>query len=262
MAISIPHLMLALKDAEKSKKSIEIAASISNYFSSQISCLTFHDNSQVLNSKFGAGKFSVERGSSSPSPKEISKVIKQKNPDLIILPISPVASEEGVVTASEANKLIDSFERMVLTVPETSENFDYTHIIVPIDTSFETRQKVPYAVALAKVFNATLHVIGVSNDKGKDAEFVIKNYTRQVYNNIEEKGIKCTLDVRLGGNPTNQILEYAKEKKAGMVMIMTEQETNLTSFFSGKYSEQMIKNSHIPVLSIHPKDLIISDARL
>lgn len=262
MAISIPHLMLALKDAEKSKQSLEIAASISNYFSSQISCLTYNENSQALNSKFGAGKFSVDKGSGSPSPKEISKIIKQKNPDLIILPVSTGTSDQGVVNASEANKLIDSFERMVLTVPDSNEVFDCTHIIVPIDTSFETRQKVPYAVALAKVFKATLHIIGVSNDKGKDAEFVIKNYTRQVCNNIEEKGLKCTLEVRLGGNPTNQILEYAKEKKAGMIMIMTEQETNLTSFFSGKYSEQMIKNSPIPVLSIHPKDLIISDARL
>jgi hypothetical protein len=47
-----------------------------------------------------------------------------------------------------------------------------------------------------------------------------------------------------------------------MVVIMTEQETNITSFFSGKYSQQMIKTSTIPVLSIHPKDLIVSDARL
>jgi hypothetical protein len=43
---------------------------------------------------------------------------------------------------------------------------------------------------------------------------------------------------------------------------MTEQEANLISFFSGKYSQQMIKNSPIPVLSIPPKDLIVSDARL
>jgi len=43
---------------------------------------------------------------------------------------------------------------------------------------------------------------------------------------------------------------------------MTEQETNFTSFFSGKYSQQMVKGSNMPVLSIHPKDLILSEARL
>jgi nucleotide-binding universal stress UspA family protein len=85
---------------------------------------------------------------------------------------------------------------------------------------------------------------------------------RQVCNNIEEKGIKFTSETRLGGNPTELVLEYAKEINAGLVVIMTEQETNFTSFFSGKYSQQMVKNSNIPILSIHPKDLIVSDARL
>jgi nucleotide-binding universal stress UspA family protein len=115
---------------------------------------------------------------------------------------------------------------------------------------------------VARSFNATLHVLGVSSDKGKDAQALVNNYTRQVCNNIDEKGLKNTIEVRLGGNPTAQILEYAKEKKAGLIVIMTEQEANLTSFFTGKYSEQMVKNSPIPVLSIHPRDLVVSEARL
>jgi nucleotide-binding universal stress UspA family protein len=85
---------------------------------------------------------------------------------------------------------------------------------------------------------------------------------RQVCNNIEEKGVNYVSETRLGGNPTDQVLAYSKEVNAGMAVIMTEQETNFTSFFSGKYSQQMVKNSNIPILSIHPKDLIVSDARL
>jgi nucleotide-binding universal stress UspA family protein len=85
---------------------------------------------------------------------------------------------------------------------------------------------------------------------------------RQVCNNIAEKGVPCTSSIQLGGNPTELILAYAKVKNADLITIMTEQETNIVSFFSGKYSEQMIKNSTVPVLSIHPKDLIVSDARL
>ncbi len=262
MAILIPSMMLAIKDAESGKEALQISKTIANYFNSTVNCLTFGDNSQDLASKFGPAKATIEKGTIGSASKDIHKVLNENNPDLLVLPVNQGTTNHGVVTTTEANKLIDTFERMVLTIPGTASSYDFTHIIVPIDTSFETRQKVPYAVAMAKAFNATLHIIGVSNDKGKDAEVVIKNYTRQVTNNIEEKGITCTLEIRLGGNPTAQIIDYAKEKKAGVIMIMTEQETNLTSFFSGKYSEQMIKNSPIPVLSIHPKDLIISDARL
>ncbi len=262
MAITIPSLMLAIKDAESAKQAVDISAAIAGYFNSQVNCLTFDNGTAALQAKFGNSKVTVDRGAAGSVVKEISRCLKDKNPDLVILPLTSSSSNAGTLSASDANKLIDTFERMVLTIPSGDQKYDLTQIIVPIDTSFETRQKVPYAVSMAKAFNATLHIVGVSNDKGKDAEVVIRNYTRQVSNNVEEKGINCTIEMRLGGNPTTQIIEFAKEKKAGLILIMTEQETNLTSFFSGKYSEQMIKTSPLPVLSIHPKDLIISDARL
>ena len=169
---------------------------------------------------------------------------------------------KGLVNSVEANKIIDHIERMVLTVPCVSQPFNFSKIVVPIDSSFETRQKVPYAISMARALGSTLEVIGVSNDKGKDTSVLINNYIRQVCNNIEEKGLKCSSEIRLGGNPTQQVMEYAKEIGAGMIVIMTEQETNFTSFFSGKYSQQLVKSSVVPVLSIHPKDLIVSEARL
>lgn len=263
MPILIPNFMLAVKDVGTSKQALAISAIIAHYFKSEVNCLTFDENTQTLQAKFGDAKVRINKAPSSAVVKELTKSLKDINPDLVILPITPAnGNGGGAMSAGEANKVIESFERMALTVPCNDQTFDMTHIIVPIDTSFETRQKVPYAVSMAKAFNATLHIVGVSNDKGKDAEVVIKNYTRQVCNNVEEKGVECTCEMRIGGNPTTQILDYAKEKKAGLILIMTEQETNLTSFFSGKYSEQMIKTSPVPVLSIHPKDLIISDARL
>ena len=262
MAILIPSFTVALKDAESNKQSLQIAASVASYFNSQVNCLVFGEQNQAISSKFLSSKFNFNEGKGNSIVKEIGSNLKEKNPDMLIVPVNQGNNTNGLISVSDANKIIDNFERIVLTVPESDTLLSMSQIVVPIDTSFETRQKVPYAVALAKAFRATIHIIGVSNDKGKDAEVIIKNYTRQVSNNIEEKGLQSTLEIRLGGNPTAQIIDFAKEKKAGLIMIMTEQETNFASIFSGKYSEQIIKNSPIPVLSIHPKDLIISDARL
>jgi nucleotide-binding universal stress UspA family protein len=196
------------------------------------------------------------------SEKDLIKTFKDSENDLLIVPISSDNQNEGFIHANEANKLIDKIERMVLTLPGNALNFNFSKIVVPIDSSFETRQKVPYAIGMAKALGSALYVLGVSNDKGKDSEVLINNYLRQVVNNIQEKGVVCESDIRLGGNPTDQLLAYSNEVNAGMAVIMTEQETNFVSFFSGKYSQQMVKNSNIPILSIHPKDLIVSDARL
>jgi hypothetical protein len=44
---------------------------------------------------------------------------------------------------------------------------------------------------------------------------------------------------------------------------MTEQEPQIGSFFLGKFAQQMINHSNIPVMSIAPReDLMISEAKL
>lgn len=254
MAILIPNFCIALKDGQSCDSAIHIAEKLQSYFNSKASAY-FLDN--VL----GSAPHTFQKVATH-TIKDLAKLFVDSESDLMILPLIGESSNMGVVNAVEANKVIDHLERMVLTVPCSSKDYKIDKIIVPIDSSFETRQKVPYAISMAKAFGAQLFVIGVSNDKSKDAEVLIKNYIRQVCLNIEEKGVSVEWEIRLGGNPTEQVLSYGKEIGAGMVVIMTEQETNITSFFSGKYSQQMIKTSTIPVLSIHPKDLIVSDARL
>jgi nucleotide-binding universal stress UspA family protein len=254
MAISITNLCVVLKDSKSCPDSILIAEKLQNYFKANV------DAFLVGNSKIGLpATFNLEEN---VTIKNIGKKFNASKNELIILPVIKGDSEKGLLTVAEAYHIIEHSERMVLTVPCSGAAFNLSTIVVPIDSSFETRQKVPYAIALARVFNATLHIVGVSNDKGKDSTVLINNYMRQVCNNIEEKGVKFVSESRLGGNPTDMVLAYSNEVNAGMAVIMTEQETNFISFFSGKYSQQMVKNSNIPILSIHPKDLIVSDARL
>ncbi|MFY8172695.1 MAG: universal stress protein [Sphingobacteriaceae bacterium] len=254
MAIVIPNFCIALKNALDCNAAMDVAVSLQRYFRSQVTAFTIGGGVSSL-----PPNYKVEQLA---SHKELAKHFVQTESDLMILPLSSVSSSAGVVNASDANKIIEHLERLVLTVPCNGQQFNYSKIVVPIDSSFETRQKVPYAIAMAKAFGSALVILGVSNDKSADTEVLINNYIRQVTTNIEENGVRCVSEVRLGGNPTQQVLDFAKEISAGMIVIMTEQETNLTSFFSGKYSQQMVKGSPIPVLSIHPKDLIVSDARL
>jgi nucleotide-binding universal stress UspA family protein len=254
MSVKLSNICLAIRDSKSCPSAIDLLSKLRSQFNAN--CLAITSDSTGLS--FGQGVEVVKIS----SEKEAINTIIKSNSDLVIVSITTDLGKQGLITAKDANSLIDKLEGVVLTIPASSSGLNFSSIIVPLDTSSETRQKVPYAVEFAKAFNATIHVIGVSSETGKDAEVLIKNYIRQVSNNIEEKGVRVTTDMRLGGNPTEKILVYAEEKSAGLIAIMTEQETSLASFFKGKYSEQMIKNSEVPVLSIHPKDLIVSEARL
>lgn len=194
--------------------------------------------------------------------KDLVTITEQINADLVIIPVTLNEKSTKSFTTSDACKFIDKVERLVLTIPDTVESIDFRKILIPIDTSFETRQKVPYAVRFGEESRALMHVYGVSGENGKDASILIQNYLRQVSNNLVEKGFDCEIESDLGGNPTDKAMAYAKEQQCGLIVIMTEQEVSFTTFFKGRYSDQMVRKSSIPVLSIHPKDLIVSEARL
>lgn len=203
-----------------------------------------------------------QRNSKENHLKNLQEYAEEIGADLLIIPTSKNEKSKNHFSTNDACKLIDKIERLVLTIPETYKQVDFSKILVPIDTSFETRQKVPYAVRFGKLSRSIMHVLGVSNENGKDATVLIQNYIRQVSDNMVEKGFDCEIDYSLGGNPTDQALQYAIKNSCGLIVIMTEQEVSLTTFFKGRYSDQLVKKSDVPVLSIHPKDLILSEARL
>ena len=56
-------------------------------------------------------------------------------------------------------------------------------------------------------------------------------------------------------NLTVTTLEYADEIDADLIVIMTEQESSLTSFLLGNYAQQMLTLSSRPVLSVRPEEV-------
>ena len=55
-----------------------------------------------------------------------------------------------------------------------------------------------------------------------------------------------------GKSLSQSIIDYGKEVNAGCIMIMTQQETDITEMFIGSYAQAIINNSEIPVLSVVP----------
>lgn len=134
-------------------------------------------------------------------------------------------------------------------------------ILLPLDLTKETRQKVTYAIEMARLFNATIKVVSVLWDKGSP-EVVqhLHSQLAQVKHFIEEVQIACDtklIEVESGQQalaPT--ILEYAHSQgDIDLIIIMTQQENRLTEFFIGSAAQQIIRQSEIPVMSILPKEL-------
>ncbi len=164
---------------------------------------------------------------------------------------------------SNALRVVRMAKRAVITIGGKTHKVGCKNIVLPLDLTKETKQKVNKAIEVAKLGNgATVRVVSImmSND-----EFVVNRLTRQlgqVKAFIEKAGIECTAEIIKATKGENSlaehILDYSHKVEGDLIMIMTQQETDITEYFIGSSAQEIINTSDIPVLSIvpHVKELL------
>ena len=140
------------------------------------------------------------------------------------------------------------------------EDFDFNknleRIVVPLDSTTDTRQKVPFATRMAKTFGAEIHLLGLYTSDSKDIRSLVNGYVEQVESYLDKYEVgHVTEYVDAKKNLTVSTLEYADRINADLIVIMTEQEKALTSWLIGNYAQQMIHLSKHPILSIRPEEI-------
>lgn len=160
---------------------------------------------------------------------------------------------ENFIGGSNTFRVVNQAKCPVLSLHANSGSKGIKDIILPLDSSRDTREKVDDAIYIAKKFNSTIHVVGVSTSSDDMVLNRLRVVTKQVEDYIKEDKINTTFGFKTGKNLANLTLEYSKEKDADLIIIMTEQESS-SGFLAGPYSQQMINQSHVPILSVRPKE--------
>lgn len=170
-------------------------------------------------------------------------------------------TEKYGMIGSNTSKVIRQSKIPVITF-NTKTHFDGCRsILLPLDLTKDTRQKVTHAIKMARLFGSTIQVISVLWDAdSKSIQQQLKAQLFQAQNFIQEAGIKCKATLLETGSSTQDlvpaILNYSRDQEdIDLIMIMTQQENRLVEFFIGSAAQQIIRESTIPVMSIIPKDL-------
>lgn len=152
----------------------------------------------------------------------------------------------------------------VITIRGKKHRKGCKNIVLPLDLTKETREKVNQCIHLAKIYNATVRAVSVQFTTD---EFVVNRLTRQmqqVHAFLEKHQVKCTSEIIKGikGEETlaQCIIDYAKKVEGDLILIMTQQEVDWTPYFVGSSAQEIINKSEIPVMSIIPepkKDLSV-----
>ncbi|MHC1706114.1 MAG: universal stress protein [Bacteroidales bacterium] len=195
---------------------------------------------------------------------EIQKVAEILQTKFIVMGTNSVIENEEdrrKVLGANTSRVIRSAPCPVITINSMHHHPGCRSILLPLDLTQETRQKVNKAIEIAKLFGSTVKVMSALWSKNNpQIMYQLNLQLKQVKDFIEAAGVKCEAElVESTGSEKSLvpiILRYAKEQgDIDLIIIMTQQELGLVEFFVSSSAQEIIRSSDIPVMSINPKEL-------
>lgn len=184
--------------------------------------------------------------------KEICKVASEVDAFLVVIGTHGSSGFEEFWIGSNANRMVSSSTKPIITIRAGVDvGTDLKKIILPLDSTKITRQKLPITALLAKYFNSEVYILGLFTTTSDDIRYRVRNYVSQAEEYFAENDIKYISTFIDAENITEETVKYAKKIGANLISIMTEQETTTANLLLGPYASQMVNHSPIPVLSIH-----------
>jgi len=157
---------------------------------------------------------------------------------------------QNYIIGSNSYKVVGASKVPVLTVRKKVTNLDIKNIVVPVDYTKFSRQKLPFAADLAKRFDATLKLF--FTDQKEYNELKNNALIEQVENYLRNEGVNFTTQISEDPYSAKEVIKYTEFTNSDLIIIMSERETTISNMLLGSTSREVVNHSQIPVLTLHP----------
>lgn len=194
---------------------------------------------------------------------KILETADKLNVTFIVMGTTSVDNIKRKIIGTNALQVVREANCPVITIKGKYHLKGCENIVLPLDLTKETKEKVSRAIQFAKMFDSTIHVVSVlsSNDNYLISRYKIQ--LKQVQKFIQKKNVQCSAKTikSSGGKEkiAKTLIDYAHKVEADLIIILTQQEIKITEYFIGSLAKEIIHGSTIPVMSIVPsRRLLIS----
>lgn len=184
---------------------------------------------------------------------ELINLCNEVDASLLVMGTQGGDSNNDLFMGSNTYRTLTKSELPILTVRSAAAKKGYSNIVLPIDLSAHTRQKVNVAIQLAKLFTAHIHIIGLYNEDEKTDKFKLEVYIKQIEKECEKGKVSLSSEISKTDNKVKKTLSFSKKVNADIIISMTDQDSEFKSVLLGNYIHQLINNSKIPVLCLQPE---------
>ena len=184
---------------------------------------------------------------------EINDVVTAEHIDLIVMGTQGKDSKSDLFLGSNAYRLVTKAPMPVMTIKNLVNKKGYQNILLPIDLSDHSRQKVNYALSMAKAFNAKITILGLYDENEKGDKFKLEIVVNQIAKLCEKQKITFEQYIDKTHHRVSKTNSFAKKHKNDLVITMTDQKIEGFRGILSSYDHELIHTSKIPVISIEPE---------
>jgi nucleotide-binding universal stress UspA family protein len=184
--------------------------------------------------------------------KTINNTAEKLKADLIIMGTHGASGFQEELMGSNAYKVVSSAPCPVISVQTHSNKIGFHSIILPIDNSHSSRQKVVPAIEIAKLYKSAIHVVGLIHKSNEETMRKFEVKIAGVKSFVIQHDVTCTSKILSGEKLSAMLMEEAIQLNADLLVIMTDQEGG--GIFMGSGAQDVVNHSRIPVMSVRPQE--------
>ncbi len=184
---------------------------------------------------------------------------KAKELNALMIFMGTTNSDEEIVGVT-THKVVRTSKCPVITVRADNYHDGCRTILLPLDLTTESRQKIGWAIEIAKLYRARIQIISVLWSNDDEIRRNLHIQLKQAKNFIEKVSIPCTAELidttESRKTLVPAILDYVEtHTEIDLIVIMTQQEFAIVDYFLDSDAQQIIRSSIVPVMTVVPREI-------
>ena len=175
---------------------------------------------------------------------------KKKKIDFIVMGTHGASGYKEMFIGSNAQRVVTLSDVPVLTMQKKNKGLGFKNILLPIDNSMHSREKINMAIIFADLFKSKIHIIGLPDSSNKTELNKFKIKLGSLEKVIKEHKLSFKTTIVSGKSLANTAIKYASQNNCDLIIINTGHESKITGVFLGAFAQQMVNHSKISVLSL------------
>jgi nucleotide-binding universal stress UspA family protein len=191
---------------------------------------------------------------------ELTKQAEENDALMIIVGAHGISGYQESFIGNNAYRTVMSAKCPVLTIHDDVKiSRALTDIVLLVDSTEHTLHKLPFAIKMAKLFNAKIHILSLYTSSHHAVQTHVDVSSNLAEKYIREANVRYDRTTLESFNVAQTTNRFAQDIDANLVVIMSEQDDFGT--WLGDTSRELVNKIKIPVLCVHPDDKVADIAK-